>query len=256
MPFQKLADAGQKALKAMRSIEGQLKEKGVDLGIIGLNWEPRIDPELLPYQPLSEEAVLLSKEIPLLIGTAKNEFTPSLFTGMTFATEEAIQGFVRQLQGNNTKAYLEAAKAAYPEYQLPSDLMDIDLMFRPGAVQQANLKSGLSDGAAVYMYLFNWHSPVMDGKFKAMHCIELPFVFDNISRCEQMTGGSRQAHILADKVSQAWINFAKTGNPNHAGLPAWEPYTMQNGTTLFFNDHCHIRHHHDKVFLQLTTGGN
>ena len=57
------------------------------------------------------------------------------------------------------------------------------------------------------MYLFSWQSPVMDGKYKAIHCIELPFVFDNIERCANMTGGGRQAQNLADKVSEAWIQF-------------------------------------------------
>ena len=252
IPFPELAAAGQKALK---TVEARLGEKGQIIPGFGLNWGPSRDGDLLPYQMFSEEAFALSKDVPLLIGTVKNEFMPSLRTGMANASLDEVKAFIQTQQGDKTEAYLAAAKAAFPAYRKPSDLMDIDVLFRPGAVYQANAKSALPGGAPVYMYLFSWESPVLDGKYKAMHCIELPFVFDNIERCQNMTGGGRQAHILADKTSQAWINFAYTGDPNHSGLPQWEPYTEENGTTLFFDNHCHIRHHHDQAFLDLLTAG-
>jgi para-nitrobenzyl esterase len=104
-------------------------------------------------------------------------------------------------------------KKAYPETSKPSDYIDIDVFFRPGTISHANLKA--APGAApVYMYLFSWQSPVMDGMYKAMHCMELPFVFDNIDKCEEMTGGGKEAYALADKMSSSWINFARSGNPS------------------------------------------
>ena len=245
IPFEELAAAGTKALK---TVENRMKEK--NFGFTGLNWGPGVDGDLMPYQTFSKEAMELSKSVPLLIGTVKNEFMPSLFSGLTHGSMEQVKGFLQNQHGDQTEAFIAAAKKVYPDYQKPSDLMDIDQLFRPGAVHQANLKSALSGGAPVYMYLFAWESPVMDGKFKAFHCIELPFVFDNIDRCAQMTGGGRGAQILADKVSQAWINFARSGNPNHAGLPKWAPYSSKNGTTLFFDDYCKIQHHHDREFLE------
>lgn len=101
------------------------------------------------------------------------------------------------------------------------------------------------------MYLFSWQSPVLDGKFKAVHCMELPFVFNNIARCEEMTGGGKDAYVLADKMSQSWINFAKIGNPNHAGLPKWETYNAMKGATMFFDNTCEIKYHHDAGLLEL-----
>ena len=147
--------------------------------------------------------------------------------------------------------YMNAVKKAYPNDTRPSDLMDVDTRFRPGAVYQANKKSALAGGAPVYMYLFSWQSPVLDGKYKALHCMEIGFAFDNIDRCENMTGATKEAHALAKKVSQAWINFAHLGNPNHTGLPEWKTYSESNGTTMFFDNECHIRHHHDKDLLDI-----
>ncbi|MEZ4961229.1 MAG: carboxylesterase family protein [Saprospiraceae bacterium] len=248
LPYAALATAGQKALK---TVEVQMKDKGEAIPGFGLNWGPSRDGELLPYQLLSKEAMELSKNIPLLIGTVKNEFMPSLGNGLSGASEADVMAFLQKEHGGKTGEFVAAVKAAYPSDTRPSDLMDIDRLFRPGAVFQANEKSGLQGGAPVFMYLFSWQSPVMDGKYKAIHCMELPFVFNNIQRCKNMTGGGREAQNLADKVSQAWINFAHTGNPNHSGLPEWEPYTGENGTTMFFDNHCHIRHHHDEAYLKL-----
>ena len=129
--------------------------------------------------------------------------------------------------------------------------MAVDMTFRPGAVSQANIKSALPGGAPVYMYLFSWQSPVMDGKYKAVHCMELPFVFNNIARCAEMTGATKEAYALAAKMSQSWINFARTGNPAHAGLPAWEKYTEAKGATMFFDNLCQIRYHHDQDLIKL-----
>lgn len=129
--------------------------------------------------------------------------------------------------------------------------MDIDTRFRPGAVFQANTKSSIKDGAPVYMYLFSWQSPVMNGKYKALHCMEIAFAFDTIERTKNMTGGTKEAQVLAEKVNPAWINFARHGNPNHDGLPKWEAYNAKEGTTMFFDKECYIRYHHDQDLMEL-----
>jgi para-nitrobenzyl esterase len=81
--------------------------------------------------------------------------------------------------------------------------------------------------------------------------MEIPFVFDNISRCEEMTGGGQEAHALAAKISQSWVNFARTGNPNHKGLPAWQKYTPENGATMLLDNVCIEKYHHDKELLAI-----
>jgi para-nitrobenzyl esterase len=171
--------------------------------------------------------------------------------GLTLASEAEIMAHIKKTYGDKADAYLSAVKKAYPTVNMPSDLIDADFTFRPGSVAQANKKSSVKGGANTYMYLFTWQSPYMNGKYKAMHCIELPFVFNNIDRCEEMTGGGFEAHILADKVSKAWVQFAKTGNPNHSGLPHWPSYNESNGNTMIFDNHCEIRQHHDKELLEL-----
>lgn len=81
--------------------------------------------------------------------------------------------------------------------------------------------------------------------------MELPFVFDNIERGNQMTGGGKEAFVLADKMSQSWINFAKTGNPNHAGLPEWPVYNSTNTATMHFDNICEVKPQLDKELFEM-----
>ncbi len=250
IPYEVLQRAGRKALKI---VENKITQSGAIVpGFgFGLDWFPSIDGDLIPYEMYSEQALELSKDIPLLTGTVKNEFPLSPFTGMSNATEMEVVNFIQQQRGEDTEDYIKAIKEAYPDDKIPSDMMDVDLTFRPGTVYQANKKSSISDGAPVYMYFFSWRSPVLDGKYKAFHCMELPFVFDNINRSENMSGGGSEAEVLANIMSQSWINFARTGNPYHEDLPSWDPYTKEKGTTMFFGNKCEVRYHHDRRLLEL-----
>ncbi len=248
IPFETLSAAGTKALE---TIEDKMKAEGKAMVGFGLGWGPSRDGIDLPYGLFSEEAFELSKDIPLLIGTTKNEFTPFANMRFTGASEAQILAQIKEQWKDKSDAYIKAVKKAYPNDTAPIDLLSVDTMFRPGAVLQANDKASLKDGAPVYMYLFTWQSPVFNGKYKALHCMELPFVFDNIALANQMTGGGKEAFVLADKMSQSWINFAKSGNPNHSGLPEWPTYTSENTATMHFDTTCEVKPQLDKELFEL-----
>lgn len=167
------------------------------------------------------------------------------------ATANEINTVIKQRYKDKADKYIAAVKKAYPNDVQPLDLLEVDAMFRPGAVMQANDKAALAGGAPVYMYLFTWQSPTVGGKYKAVHCMELPFVFNNIARCEEMTGGKKDAYVLADKMSQSWIQFARTGNPNHKGLPQWPAYNSTNTATMHFDNKCEVLPQMDKELFEL-----
>src|SRR6185295_15469707 len=87
IPFAQLSDAGKKALKV---VADKMKAEGKTLPPFGLSWGPSVDGEDLPYQMFSKEAFELSKDVPLMIGTVKNEFMPSLFSGMSNAPMDKV----------------------------------------------------------------------------------------------------------------------------------------------------------------------
>ena len=250
LPYEKLVAAGKTALKV---VADKMKAEGKPVIGFGLSWGPSRDSDVLPYQLMSKEAMELSKNVPLLIGTTKNEFSTFQNMAMSNPTLEQVNEVVKTRYKDKADAFVAAVKKAYPLDTKPLDLIDVDVMFRPGAVVQANLKSAIAGGAPVYMYLFTWQSPTSDGKFKAVHCMEIPFAFNNIARCEEMTGGTKEAYVLADKMSQSFINFARTGNPNHKGLPIWAAYEAKNTATMFFDNQCVVKAQHDKELMEMVT---
>lgn len=245
--YEKLAAAGK---KAVQKVQEQAKAEGKLQAVFGLSWGPTLDGNILPYQPTDPTARAISASIPLLVGSTKNEFMASLrLPDSNTLTLEEAKAMLQKQYGDKTDAYVAALKKAYPADTKPSDLLDVDGMFRRSAIKMADLKA--ASPAPVYMYLFTWQSPVLDGRYKAIHCSEIPFVFSNIGRCEEMTGGTKAAYDLADKVSQSWINFARTGNPGHKGLPTWQKYTPTNGATMLFDNQCVEKYHHDKEALAI-----
>ena len=98
-----------------------------------------------------------------------------------------------------------------------------DPIFKPLALRQAQDRAS-AGCAPVYMYQFTWESPVLDGALGSTHCLEIPFVFDNVLLHRTFTGGGDDAVELGHRVSRAWPNFAKTGVPSAEGLPEWEAY--------------------------------
>ncbi|MFL5808185.1 MAG: carboxylesterase/lipase family protein [Flavisolibacter sp.] len=247
--YERLNAAGKKALS---KVAAALKTEGKTVPMFGLSWGPILDGSFLPYQPTDAAAIEIAKDVPMLVGSTKNEFTPFI-PGAKLSTMDDLKANLQKKYGDKTDAYINAVKKAYPETTNPEDYVSIDVFFRPGTISHANLKA--VDGAApVYMYLFSWQSPVNDGKYKAMHCMELPFVFNNIDKCEEMTGGGKEAYTLADKMSSAWINFARTGDPNVKKLPNWPAYTQQNGAVMIFDNKCEVKNNPDKELLSIANG--
>jgi para-nitrobenzyl esterase len=245
IPYQQLLEAGEKAVAKVKS---EADKEGFTTFIFG--WAPTIDGNVLPsklFYPIPPEQ---SKNIPILIGTTLHEFCASTYNpSIRNITQEQAVEQLKVKYGNRVNEYLEAFKNAYPNYT-PKDLFDVDFIFRPSTVEFSNIMSSYNN-APVYTYLFTWESPVLDGTLRSLHCMELPFVFNNVERNKSMTGGGSEAIKLGDIMSSAWTNFAKTGNPNTKGLPYWEPYSVNNESLMIFDKICELKKGHDKELLDI-----
>lgn len=89
-------------------------------------------------------------------------------------------------------------------------------------------------GAKSYVYFFA-HQPAAPLKPCGYGCgsghgAEIRYVFDNLGQDHR--AWSVKDRQLAAQLASAWVNFARDGNPNGPGLPAWPPYDGSNATVL------------------------
>ena len=244
-PYEQILAAGEKAIAKVRP---QAEAEGFASFIFG--WAPTVDGNVLPAQPFDPQAPEQSKDIPVMLGTTIHEFSMSTYVPQLreISKEGAVEYLKATKFGDRIDEFVTIFEKTYPDYQ-PKDLVDTDIIFRPSTIAQADVKVA-QQGAPVYMYMFAWESPVLDGILRSTHCMEIPFVFNNADLHASMTGGGEEAVALADKMSQAWINFARTGNPNAEGLPQWPEYTPEEGGMMIFDNQCEIKYNHDKELME------
>jgi para-nitrobenzyl esterase len=225
-------------LAAMRAMTGP---NSIRLG-------PVVDGRSLPRQPFDPDAPAQSANIPMLIGTNGTETTALLgiADASLFSLNEAdMRAKLRSYLHVSDDAQIDSLVAVYKKRRpdaTPSDIyfaVTTDRMMRMNAVTQAERKAA-EQAAPAYMYIFDWRSPVLGGKLRSPHGIELAFVFDNTDKTTGMNGTGSDLAPLAEKVSAAWAAFARTGNPNAPGLPHWPAYDAATRATMIFGDECKV----------------
>jgi para-nitrobenzyl esterase len=233
---------------ASRSAAESLQGTGMGMGG---RMGPTVDGKYIVQHPFDPAPADFVEDVPMIIGSNLNEWgyrNRALITPQTM--EEVRASLTERYGAENADRYIQAYREAYPDDDQPQHILTTSVRTR--ALEQATVKSE-QGGAPVWVYLFEWQSPVNDGSLGAAHGMELPFMFNNIAMARTLTGGGDDAYALADKISSAWISFVKTGDPNHAGLPEWPPYTAEDGATMIFDDPVEVRHGHDQALVELVS---
>jgi para-nitrobenzyl esterase len=212
----------------------------------GLNFSPVVDGKNLPAGPFDPVSSPLSASVPLLCGSAETEVAWTRGAVIDDIDDGALKQQVKQDVRGISDAEADKLIAAYRRGRPGISNVDIHLILasdntvRSSMLTVAERKADAKQ-APVYMYFFAWRSPVHDGKLKAYHTLDIPFVFENVDLATSMTGGRQERYALQDRMSAAWTNFARAGNPNVKGLlPQWPAFDTETRATMVLDNECRV----------------
>jgi len=212
----------------------------------GLNFSPVVDGKNLPGGPFDPVSSPLSASVPLLCGSAETEVAWTRGAVIDDIDEATLKPQVKQDVRGISDAEADRLIAAYRRGRPGISNVDVHLILasddtvRSSTLTVAERKADAKQAPA-YMYYFTWRSPVHDGKLKAYHTLDIPFVFENVDLATAMTGGRQDRYALQDRMSAAWTNFARTGNPNVKGLlPEWPAFDTTTRATMVLDNECKI----------------
>lgn len=200
-----------------------------------IGWSPAVDGRIITGRPFYDVAPEVSKMVPMLIGNVSEEGN-SMRSRPSEAQWHA--NLARTWGEAKATALIAAMKKGHPEKSIRTLSYAVNGITSRNNVQRMVKLKYEQKGAPVYQYYFTWQSPMLEDA-GAWHTAELAFCFDNTKRCEQGTGNTPEAQALAKKMTTAWVNFARTGNPSQPGL-SWSPSDPNRCQTMVFDNQCRM----------------
>ncbi|HEU4439619.1 MAG TPA: carboxylesterase/lipase family protein [Methylomirabilota bacterium] len=241
-----------------RRREGPTSARSVALQALrtrGLPFQPVVDGAIVPCDPLDAVRHGAARDVPLLIGTNLDESRLFLPLDPEAATLDEASLLLRcrdtiqhdhgdrERAARDAIAVYRAARAGRGESIEPGDLwfaIESDRTMRHPAMALAGAQA--AHQGHTYAYLFTWPSPALGGMLGACHALDLPFVFGTLAHpmFRPFAGKRPEARALAERMQDAWIAFARTGRPDHAGLPAWPAYDPSSRRTMILDRQCRV----------------
>lgn len=196
------------------------------------------------------EAGGLSSDVPMLLCTTFHEWSmsaenPELENITAGGAREMLQkGKVTRVDlGDKSAEVYEAYATAFPNAR-PIEILNMIGSNRIRVIETANAKA--NQDAPVFLAWFGWEPPLFDNRARAHHCLDICFWFYNTDLMLSHTGGGERPRKLSEKMSDALLQFMRTGDPNAEGLPVWFEYTVENGETMILNDDCMLQNDPDR----------
>ena len=225
----------------IRSAQEKLFETVFGDSSFGPTW----DGVVIPESPIKMIRSGQGATVPVLLGTNLDEIRFwSTIENLPLETkpEPLLERQLAAIVGPKAREVIDTYRKADANYGDAVIHLETDLLFRMTSIR---LAEAINDRQPTYMYLFTYRSTSPVTKFDSAHSMELPFVFGVIDELDAIAFTGRDPHrqTLMEQMQQAWLNFARSGDPNHSGLPSWPRYetkqrpTMQLGiTSAIVND--------------------
>jgi len=214
-----------------------------------LAWQPYVDGVVLPNEPLAAVRAGAARGIPLLVGTNRDECRPlvTIDGRLRPASERALYARIGEIAAEATdpERVLAAYRRVAGDRARLDDLasaIETDAHFRLPAIRLAEAQA--RHEPRTFMYRFDWPSPALGGALGACHGLEVPFVFGRTDAegLAGLVGDGPEARALADGMMDAWIAFARSGDPSCPALGAWPAYDAALRATMRLGASCGVEH--------------
>jgi para-nitrobenzyl esterase len=197
---------------------------------------PILDGVAITRDPFLPDAPDVSADVPILVGWCKDEWTIFDAGQPWFGTmtEADLQTRVQPL-GDAGQKLLAAYRTAYPDYSptyLWIQMISARIMQGSEFVAAAKAAKGR---APAYVWFMKWETPVEGGALKTPHTMEIPFALYNFDKVRAYVGEGPGPRHMADQIAGAWVAFARTGKPDHPGIPHWPPFNTTEWPVMEFN---------------------
>ena len=183
--------------------------------------------EVVPAAPIEAIRQGASRGIPVLTGTNRHETT---LWGYGGTDDERLARFAARYGAESTLPVYRANRpgASAPELQIA---FTTDHMFRLPAIRLLEARDG-QPATPGWMYWFCWESRAFEGRLRATHALEIPFVFDNLDRpgVDVFLGPGERPQGVADAMHRHWIDFIRDLDPG------WTRYDLDQRATMRFDD--------------------
>ena len=180
-------------------------------------------------------------EVDLLAGTMRNEFTLlAAMSGLTDLNEERALELIGPLVGGSERAgeCYETYRSLRVQRGEPTDPLAVynaimtDRQYRGSTRRLLDARDGAPGGT--YSYLVEQQSPMFEGRLGAPHALDVPLIWGTNELMRDFVGNDPQVDQLSGFMMDAWINFARTGNPTTNALPGWPQYRADRPYTMVF----------------------
>jgi para-nitrobenzyl esterase len=231
------------ALTPEALLKGTLLPNGMPNPELGMAYQPVVDGHTLPQPAIDLVAEGAAAEVAVMVGSTAEEW--KLFSmmdaGIGKLDRKGLGARIsRRMAPEAADALIEAyekARGARGDSTAPAELfsaIETDRVFRVPGIRLAETQSRLEPN--VYSYLFTWKSPAMQGMLGSCHALELGFVFgtNNNPGMKSFSGTGPDADRLATEIQDAWLAFARTGNPSCKSVGDWPRYTEAGRATMLF----------------------
>jgi len=216
-------------------------------------YPPFVDGDVLPVHPYESIKQGFASNIEIIAGTNENE--SGLFSlwdpNVDKLNEDQLKNrlrYSRNLAGETDervdelyKVYVGSLKPApFDTLRYAWEQYNTDQLFRVPVHRYLEAQSKYQPH--VYAYQFSWQTPELGGKLGAAHALEIPFVFHTLGK--EPFGIFPKQSVDTDKLSyamlDAWVNFARRGDPNHKNIPDWAIYNANTHPTMVFDNQIYL----------------